>query len=312
MTPWDALLAVCGYLRAGFLGAEPPRHDQDISWQLVIEASSNHSVAPALAWCLQDRPDVPAEVRAFFDAVLDLNAIRNASLLASLTRIVAACNAIGVEPVPLKGAVQLVEHNYPAASLRYLSDLDVLVPQDRAADAFAALEKIGFRTNLDDEPIPPAHHHLPVLHDREATGGVELHTHILKSQSAQIIETTWFWAGTRPSVFQGLRIRLPDPTRNVGHIITHDQLHHRSYWGRVVELRQLLDVSMIRSRHEAAIDWAELDHRFCLIGFGEILATYLAIAETLLGQPAPRLSCPPRRNAVEEFRRIVDPMILDS
>jgi hypothetical protein len=298
---WDALLAVCGHLRAGLLAGEPPSRHPLYSWELLVEVSSHHFVTPALAWCLKQQPDVPAEARSYFDAMLALNAKRNRALLAALARIVAACNGIGIEPVPLKGAARLVADDYPARSLRFLGDLDVLIPAQRSSDAFAALQALGFRTRDDDEPIPPAHNHLPMLYDGE--GGVELHTEVLKSRAAAVIPTAWFVSAARPCAFEGLRIRLPDAARSIGHIIAHDQLHHHGYWTRRVELRQALDVAMIRARHEDDIDWAELDRRFGAIGYGEILATYLAMLEALFGQAAPRLSHAPRPGAMKQFRR---------
>jgi hypothetical protein len=100
---------------------------------------------------------------------------------------------------------------------------------------------------------------------------------------------------------------LPDPTRNACHNVVHHQLNHEGYRNRTIELRQLLDLALIRKRHEVAIDWAELDHLFCRVGLGEVLATYLQFCEKLLGQKAPQLCCRPRVGAIESFRRIVDP-----
>jgi hypothetical protein len=298
-------MAVCDHLRAGLLGGEPPPRQRSISWELLVEASSHQRVTPALAWCLKNTPDLPAEVRDYFDAVLALNSKRNEALLAGLGRVVAACNAIGVEPVPLKGSARLVERNYPAPSLRFLGDLDVLITADRSANAVAALQAIGFYTKADSQGPPPSHHHLPMLNDPEGGGGVELHTDVISGDAARVIPTVWFIAGTRPDVFQNLRIRLADATRSVGHIVVHDQLLHEGNRRGSVELRQILDLAVIRATHESTIDWAELDDRFCRIGLGEVLATYLHIAEALFGQPAPQLSCKPRPRAVEDFRRAV-------
>jgi Uncharacterised nucleotidyltransferase len=299
---WDAFIAVCGHLRAGLLGGEPAPQLGEVSWELLVEASSHHRVTPALAWCLKGRVDVPAEARDYLDAILALNARRNEALLAMLARVSRACNSIGIEPVPLKGVARLVEKNYPARSLRFLGDLDVLIPAERSADVVAALQAIGFDANPDDEALPSSHH-LPMLYDREAGGGVELHTDVVGGDGAEVIPTAWFRAGTLPCVFENLRFRLPDATRSVGHIIAHDQLQHAGYRFRSVELRQVLDLAVIRAGHEGAIDWAELDQRFCRFGLGEVLATYLAIAEALLGQVSPPLRCTPRPRAIEDFRR---------
>src|SRR5262249_51645108 len=150
-------------------------------------------------------------------------------LLSALARIVAACNAIGVEPVLLKGAARLVEGIFPSPALRLLGDLDVLIPRERAGDVLAALHGIGFRPDPSDAPMPAAHHHLDMLYDRELGGGVELHTDVAGARSKAIIATDWFLGGTRAEKFRDLNVRLPDPTRSVGHIVAHDQLDHEGY-----------------------------------------------------------------------------------
>jgi hypothetical protein len=305
VTRWRVFEALCAQLRAGLLGGEPPERT-DVPWELLIEASSYHWVTPALGWCLANRQDLAEEVRDCFAAVLALNGKRNDGLLAALGRIVAACNAIAVEPVPLKGAARLIFGDYPAPSVRFLGDLDILVPADRAADVAEALRGIGFEESADDPVLPAGHHHLPMLHDRTAGGGVELHTGVLNGEADRVIPTAWFQARTAPCASAGMRIRVPDATASVGHIVAHDQLFHEGYWAGKFELRQLLDLAVIRAAHEAAIDWAELDRLFCQAGAGEVLATYLAFAEALLGQPAPRLSSAPRPNAVDNLRRKIE------
>ena len=87
----------------------------------------------------------------------------------------------------------------------------------------------------------------------------------------------------------------------------HDQLNHENYRLGKVELRQLLDLAMVRARHGNAIDWTELDRRFGSVGSGPVLATYLQFAEVLLGQAAPpALSHGPRSRAMADFRRDID------
>jgi hypothetical protein len=146
-----------------------------------------------------------------------------------------------------------------------------------------------------------------MLHDRELGGGVELHTDVAGASSRAIIATDWYVGGTRPGRFRDLNVRLPDPTRSVGHIVAHDQLDHEGYRNNKIELRQLLDLALIRSRHADAIDWAELDRRFCGRKSGKVLATYLRMAEGLLGQPRPPLSRAPRRSAIEGLRDTMVP-----
>lgn len=306
MRRWQTFVALSGHLRAGLLGGAPPGPATDMHWKLLVEASSYHYVTPALAWCLRDRSGMPSEVADFFEAALALNTRRNERLTGALARVAAALNAIDIEPVCLKGAARLVEGIYPAAGLRFLGDLDLLIPCDRSVEAAVALRGIGFEEdpNINSNP---AHHHLPVLRERDSGVCVELHTGLSTPPYEAIIPANWFWQGTRSLTWRDLRVRLPDATRSVAHNIVHDQLNHRNYRAGRVELRQLLDLAVLRARHEASIDWAELDRRFCDAGQGPVLATYLEFAGALLGQPEPPgLSHAPRPRAMADFRRDVE------
>jgi Uncharacterised nucleotidyltransferase len=303
--PWNTFVALCGYLRAGLLGAVAPSPAADNSWDLLVEASSHHYVTPALAWCLRGQVGIPSEVGDYFDAALTLNGQRNERLTAALVRIVAALNAIDIEPILLKGAARLVDGIYPAPKLRFLGDLDILIPADRSAEAVAALERIGFDEH--DPPFDHHHHHLPMLHERDTGAGVELHTKLTLPPYDAIISAAWFSENTKSFQLQDRRVRLPDATRSAAHTIVHDQLLHLNYQSNRVQLRQLLDLAMVRARYESTIDWTELDHRFCSVGMGQVLATYLEFAKVLLGQPTPQLSHVPRAGALADFRRMIEP-----
>jgi hypothetical protein len=302
---WEAFTAVCGHLRTGLLG-EPPKELHDVSWELLIEASSNHWVTPALAWCLKDQAAVPSEVRNYLDTILALNGRRNGALLEGLARIVGALNAIDIEPVLLKGAARLIDASYPAPMLRFLGDLDVLIPAERSASAVVALQSIGFHTSAGDEK-PLSHHHLQMLRERETGVGVELHTDVIGGAAAAVIPTGWFYKGAKSFPFRDLKIRLPDATRSVGHNIAHDQIFHWGYQRKRIELRQFLDLAVMRRVFESTIDWPELDERFCRMELGEVLATYLKFDELLLGQPTPRLRHASRAGAITDFSHIIEP-----
>jgi hypothetical protein len=308
VTRWDAFADVCGYLRACLLGGKPPRRRRYREWKLLIEMNSFHYATPSLAGCLHDETSIPREIRDYLDAVLTLNGRRNAVLLEALSRIIATLNAVDIQPVLLKGCARLLADDCPQPSMRFLGNLDVLVPANRATDAYTALLANGFSEKPEYGMPPAGHYHLPALHEHKTGAGVEIHAHLTDSHFAPVLSTPWFCDGTRPVRLEnGLYVRLPDPTRSACHNIVHQQLHHEKYPNPAIELRQLLDLALIRKRHEAAIDWAELDHLFCRIGLGEVLATYLHFCEELLGQKAPRFRYRPRVGAIENFRRIVDP-----
>jgi hypothetical protein len=300
MTRWEAFTTVCSYLRAGLLGGEYT-HQAEVTWELMIEVASFHYATTTLAACLDPDIDVPSDVRNYFESALVLNKKRNEKILSTLARVAGLLNAIDIEPVLLKGAALLVEGIYPQPSMRILGDIDILIPKDRSAEACAALKAVGFDTKWS-AVSPPSHHHLPMLVDPETGTGVELHTDVISRAADAVIATDWFCEMVRPVVFRGQRVRLPEPTRNAGHIIFHSQIFHGLYTLNKVQLRHVIDLALLRARHEKAIDWDELDRRFSAADAGEALATYLHLASELLGQAAPQLSHAPRSDAMTELR----------
>jgi putative nucleotidyltransferase-like protein len=170
-------------------------------------------------------------------------------------------------------------------------------------EATAALGKIGFADA--GVFVPDGHHHLPMLRDRETGAGVELHLQLGHAVMESIVPAAWMRRDTRIVALCSMPVALPDVTWQVGHNVIHDQILHCGFERKRFELRQLVDVAMMRARHEAAIDWGELDRRFGNAGLGPVLATYLHFAEVLLGQPMPPLNHAPRPDALAELRHAV-------
>jgi hypothetical protein len=224
-------------------------------------------------------------------------------LCESLAHAVAALNAIDIEPVLLKGAAHLVGELYPTPAIRLMGDLDLLIPQERGDDAVAALARIGFYV---DQALPEAHRHLPLMRHVETNVVVELHNRLSDRRSDPVVAVSWVREQSVRTAFRDLRVRLPGPAALIAHNVVHDQLIDRNYNWTQFELRQLLDLALIRARHEPAIDWAELDRRFSLAGFGRVLATYLCYDELLFGQPMPAIASAPRARAVERLRQAMD------
>jgi len=300
---WQAFTTLCEYLRAGFLGATPSRRVGH-NWELIVEISNQHHVAAAVDWCLRHDKAAPAKVRDYFDAIRSLNAARNEVIAGELLRVLELLYAIGVRPILLKGAAHLAEELYPPGT-RIIGDVDVLINEIETEAAVRCLLENGFTSA--HQSSPEGHHHLPMLHDSRSGLGVELHTRVERDAAAAILPTDWFVLETRTLDFRGLDVQLPNATRLVGHNIVHSQLNHENHESGRTELRQLLDLAMLRAKHESTINWDELEKRFEQAGQGQALAAYLALNSTLLGQEFPNLSLRPDKRALQKVRNQIDP-----
>ena len=303
MRRWQVFCELCGHLRAGMLGGRGSFYPFRASWKDLFEIARAHVIVPSLSWCLRDEMSVAPEFRSYLDAVIRLNGKRNERLCRQLEEAVGALNTIDIEPTLLKGAAHLLGGIYPTSAARLMSDLDLLVPQERSADAFAAMQRIGFGV---DTPIADRHHHLPAMRHSETDVVIELHTPLIQCNLGLIVPVAWVHQQSRPIPFRGLRVRISSPTVLIGHNIVHDQLNHQRYAWKQIELRQLLDFAMIRAHYEQEIDWEELDGRFNSAGLATCSSCILRYDKVLFRQPMPAITSAPRAQAIRRLRRAME------
>jgi hypothetical protein len=305
MARWSSFTFVCNELRFGILGGERAAWPDNLDWAEVAEVCRHHRVIAPLAWCLRNDERVPDAWSFQLKSALAVNAMRNQILLRDLERIVAALNTVGLEPVLLKGAAYLVDGLYPAPGLRFLTDIDVLVPEQQLHRAEAAMLALAFEPPPRKSWVEIDHQHLPRMTHAASRIGVELHKSVF-SAGEEIIPLAQFCRETRAVSFRGLKARVPDATQAVAHNIAHAQISHNLHWERHVEVRQLLDLALIRARDESSIEWPEIERCFVRSGFGSVLADNLKMAEVLFGQALPPLEAMPRRDVVASLRRNVE------
>jgi hypothetical protein len=315
MTRWEAFRFVSDALRSMLRRETFSIVAERISWDEVVKLASEHAVTPTLAWALREARPIPHEVRDYLDVTLDLNRRRNESILDCLESALAALNSAGCEPVLLKGAAALVDDLYPAPSLRYLIDLDILVPKSRLRDASVALNKIGFRAMIDapkrrwvrrpSPPPPTDFHHLPPLFDEGAAVSIELHQAIGAPEFEPILSAETVLERRNKRSFRGLDSFVPCPTDRITHNIVHSQLHHPRQQRGTVELRQLFELVLLAAKFAEEIDWGEVENRFRATGHLEVLQRQAAIVQTVFdvdlkisGQYTPEFSALLRSNVL--------------
>ena len=98
--------------------------DRQLDW--ILRAG----LGPLLRWTASDGEDVPAEwARPLLAA--DLTArVRHANLVATAVAVLDVCHDLRVEATLLKG-IAVGDRLYPAAHMRPMGDVDVLVPAER-------------------------------------------------------------------------------------------------------------------------------------------------------------------------------------
>ena len=87
---------------------------------------------------------------------------------------------------------------------------------------------------------------------------IDVHTRLAPDLSDPIVPVARVHEQSKQLEFHGTRVRMPPPLILVGHNIVHGQLNHEHYARKQIQLRQLLDFAILRSRYEQQIDWGEL------------------------------------------------------
>lgn len=187
--------------------------------------------SPAAAWLtthrlhvLRDHPDLIPALRDHLTQLRRRTLAQNIVLIRAFTDVVHALSAGDGSPrpipvAPLKG-IALLDTVYSAdIGLRPMTDLDLLVPEDRIEQAIARLAPLGYA-----EP-EPSHRLRRVMHHRALRGPraiLELHT---KLGQALVPRSTWRHVDPCPATVHGVPAHRLSPAAELVHLLIHFYLH---------------------------------------------------------------------------------------
>lgn len=275
-----------------------------IDWDRLIEASSHQLVAPALAWRLRDDARVPKATGEFLEAVLFLNADRNAQIRNGVISLGRALNDSGMVPLLLKGSGLLLGEVYPHPGMRFIGDIDLLLEADQLHRAREILMGSGYRPIAEGDY--PHLHQMPMLIHETSGIGVELHRLPITQSLATLAPVPDLIDRAQLLHINGSAFRLPAPTDRIALAIAHGQIKDHAYARGVPALRALLDVAVHARRFEAAIEWQELAARFNRAGAAPVLADTLALLDALMGMAPPFALPTTPAAAIGRLRRALD------
>ena len=261
---------------------------QDLSSENLIRIAERERLLPALHARLQDLgilSDLPVEMAGLLSAVEELNLERNQAILGELATVAALLNEVGVEPVLLKGAAYCVSGVYVNPVARYLWDVDLLIPEPQLSTAVKALGRNGFEADQFDR-LCRFRHHYPALR-RPASVPFELHHSLGMGICNSLLPAADVFAQSVPQDFRGARIRLPSPEHLISHLIMHSQIQD-PYRDRIWPLlRPMYDLTLLRRRFDAELDWSAIERRFRKAGQSGLLALHLLQVQEVLGVEPP-------------------------
>lgn len=299
---------------AAFCAATP-------DWPRLVWQAGCYGVTPALHGRLARRGLLrllPGELADYLAGAAALNRERNGRLLRELAEVAGRLNALGLRPLAMKGAANLLAGLYPDPGERHLLDLDLLLPAGSLPLAFEALRAAGWR---QVGPAGMTEHHLPALLGPGHIAPLELHGEPLDLPWRKLLAAGELLASAEPLAHGGATLLLPPPRLRLAQALAHGALADRALALGRLPLRDLDDVAQLAAL-PGAWDAADLARRFTAVRQAPALAAMARGARLLLGAPLPaddaagtalldralRLSAQPRRALLRE--RLGGPWLL--
>lgn len=219
-----------------------------VDWSRLVRVSGVHLLTPALDVPLADpamRDRVPPELHLYLDAMRDAATQRNLALRGQLEQVATCLNEIDVVPVLLKGAIRLVDGLWPDPALRFMHDLDLLVPEADLWACVARLTRSGWRPY--DAGRQDLAQHVIMIHP-DAVTRIELHRLPLSAPYGDLLPAVRMLARAAPLRFGETVVALPSLEDQLVHLVAHGMLQHAFLSNGRFVLRDLIEFKLLVGR----------------------------------------------------------------
>ena len=311
----QALTFICGVLSPWLSEEDNSRlHDESLSdkidWHGVAECANRNNLIPALCYALEKKgytANVPSDFRDYLKTVYQFNFARNEALSRQIVDIVEQLNAVDVTPLLLKGGAALMTDLYPDPGVRFMWDLDILVPEEMLSRSVSALMSQGYQ-------VPECYlnisyvgkEHTAPLCQSGRLAAVELHSSLFRKNMPLLsVEDLWPESRPCPSLhLSGLSARVMSPTDELIYCFAHSELKHNHHDKAVVDARQLHHFSALYCRHQNEIEWKRIAALAGNSDYGPACRAYLYLAELFFHVPLP-VSYKKDQYAVKHYQKVL-------
>lgn len=241
---WRACLAYGALFRPWIEGAPlpEPRRLRKADVAPLISLTERYGTGTSLAWRLKDDL-LERDLRAFVELSLRYAREKAERRRRGILLLARAMNAIGVEPLLLKGSAAELGGIYPDPGFRLMSDIDLLVPTEQFQASAAAAEVAGFVTREDGDY---GHTHAPQYHD-ELGLMLEIHHQVTRVYERDNFPVaSLFDSATRHKMDDAI-VLLPDWTMHAALVILHALAWDRTRYMAQMPFKALLDLAALKA-----------------------------------------------------------------
>ncbi|MBK8335802.1 MAG: nucleotidyltransferase family protein [Sterolibacteriaceae bacterium] len=263
--------------------------EQSLDWRIVRGLADAERLTPALWVALRDRglaTVLPSGFRGDLWKVHLLNSLRNKRLKEQALSAIRVLNAIGVQPMILKGGASLFDRTFGDPGSRMMVDLDLLVPRERAEHCWVALRMHEYGPISIDFDYSN-HHHLRPLHRPGMQGTVEVHRELLPISVAGALPASLAWKQGESRMAAGATFSLPSPTTRVLHSVLHTAIVDRAFSRADLSLKALFELASLQRSFGERIDWGSVGDTMRAHGLSRALDSWIYSVHQLLGDCIP-------------------------
>ncbi|MFK8035752.1 MAG: nucleotidyltransferase family protein [Hyphomicrobiales bacterium] len=276
--------------RAQFCSLIAHKLQPSLDWRDPTLVRDSSTLAPAIWNALSDETrQTYGDALVPFEAASLLNGERNAEIKVQLSRVVAALNRAGIEPLLIKGASHILTDLWPDPSARLVADIDMLIRPDQIETAVTVLEDLAglrLKERLDPGFVPFSKHLAPIV----GAGGVapiEIHHSIYRKKFGAIAPPDEIWDRAQVINVDRNRAWILSPTDQVLVALMHGFAGSGTYIAPSMHLRDWLDIHFLAERHRSDINWAWIERHLTHIGWGSALEIANGCFELLVDMSPP-------------------------
>lgn len=257
------LLSLCGrFLHQARSNEALPAMPEPFDWNALRVLALRHGVAGIVLKAVRQHgreSGIPQEVAGDLSRAWRATAFRNALLLNEYTSVAHAFNTAKIDFLPLKG-ISFLGTLYGDIGLRPCGDMDILVAGSTIQKAEQVLTANGYKKKREPQDIHSSHFHSIFLKkNKNFTAVLELHWDIDRPGSVYAINIGEIFKRSAETTRGGYVCRQPSLEDNI--ILNCFHITRSFSSGKILSLKNFIDVAAIISQNSPAISWPTLHAR---------------------------------------------------
>ncbi len=236
----------------------------------VYKEAKKRGIENIVAYGIADRREsLPEGAWQIFEKSIYRAIAQEAEQEKALSQFLVALSERGIPHMILKGYI--LKKLYPSSDMRYMGDIDILIPPEKKEEAREILKCAGFRINFENM------RELNAVNNR----GVDLEIHFDMVSPDHAVWHAYYkdiWAKAIEG--DGGAFSLSDEDYFVYHIV-HLTKHYK---GTGIGPRVFLDVFLYLSKKRESLDFAYLETELSKLGLWEFTKNVIALSEMWFGE----------------------------